>query len=343
MAALGRIERNLLAPLPLPSGTIPNNYAPFFAVALVPFAALPYTLAYYLWLTLNALWLGISLRWLARTAHLGPWGQLIFTGAAALSVPVIATLVLGQVSFLLLILLSGCFLMLREHRDFLAGSLLALTLFKPQYALPFLLLLFVLNRRRALVGFVGGAVILAVAPLPILGPAADLQYLHALLAATHYGPHVGGFAPRWNDSFAGFAQLLLPEPVARVTEIGPTLAALGFLAYAVRRIPFDHAFGLTVIVALLTSQHVLVHDLSLLLIPATVMLQLARPRAVALLTLAYFAIPTGYLLAASIPLQLATLVLCVMLGYLSRPYLPDKSIGTRILSLTASALNSPEI
>jgi len=334
LAVLGHVERAWVYPQQIPDGVLPNNYSPFFAVAFVPFAALPYSLAYAIWLALNSVFLGSCLVALGRLAGLGIRGKAVLAVAAALSVPAIVAMVLGQVSFFLLLLLIGCLLALRGRRDILAGSLLALTLFKPQYVVPFLLLLVMLRRRRALAGFITTTACLTIAPLPILGLDADLRYVRALIAAVGYPPSIGGFGPRLNSSFAGFAQLLLDPSAARVVAIVLSLAALGVLVLTIRRgASLEVAFAQAMVVALLTSQHVLIHDLSLLLIPATVLIRLRSAGSIVLLGLTYVVVPIGYRLAIMVPLQLTTLLLCVLLGYFylcSQASIPESKQSTEV-------------
>jgi Glycosyltransferase family 87 len=268
---LGVLERSLAFPVRVPGGLIPNVYPPFFAVALAPLADLPYLVAYILWLLLNCIALGSSLVYLEHYAQLGRTGVVVFRTAAFASLPVIVTLLLGQVSFLLLALLCITFHAARTHMDLVAGVSLGLTLIKPQYALPFILVLALQHRYRSLVAFAATAAFLFVVPIAVLGWSSDPSYIRTLMHAVDWGSSVGGFAPKVNRSFGGFAQLLFPTSVATPVSIVLDVIALGAVVVAAfKSREIEVPFGLAVVVALLASQHVLIHDLTLLLIPAAI-------------------------------------------------------------------------
>jgi alpha-1,2-mannosyltransferase len=268
---LGALERHLASPLRVPGGLIPNVYPPFFAAALAPLAELPYSPAYDVWLLINCIALGLSLLYLERYAQLSRTGVIVFRIAALASLPVIVALLLGQVSLLMLALLCITFEALRTDRDRVAGVALGLTLIKPQYALAFLLVLVIGRRYQALLAFIATAVVLFLAPIVVLGWSTDVSYVRTLAHALGWGSSVGGFAPQVNRSFEGFARLLFPAAIATPLSILLDLIALGVLALAaLRSRSLELLFALAVVVALLASQHVLIHDLTLLLIPAAI-------------------------------------------------------------------------
>jgi hypothetical protein len=232
------------------------------------------------------------------------------------SLPALIALLQGQVSMLLLALVVSVFIASRRGHDAMAGAALGCTLIKPQYVLPFLILFVLLKRWRLLAVFAATTAVLFVAPLPFLGPGAVSGYAHSLASATHWGAHVGGFAPKWNRSFSGFTQLLLPSSIAGPSAFALDLAALVLLARVVLRgAPFELAFGLCTLVALLVSQHVLIHDLVLLVVPAAVLVgwRSSIPVPVApLLAGAYCAVTAGFWLAPATHVQLPTLGMCAL-------------------------------
>ncbi len=145
-------------------------YPPFVALALAPLAAVGYSSAYLLWFILNCLLLVGVLVALQRYLQLRRSGSVLLVVAGASFFPVFATLAQGQVSMLLLAVLTASFLALRAQRDGWAGALLALALIKPPYVLPFLLLLLVQGRWRALASFCAAGAALALLPMAVLGP-----------------------------------------------------------------------------------------------------------------------------------------------------------------------------
>src|SRR5579875_1984287 len=158
-------ERALLTPLPL-HGVSPFLYPPFVALILTPLGLLPYPVACVLWLAVNLTVLAavlVGLQRYGRTTPLTWWpGALSF-------LPVFMALAVGQVSILIFGAFTGAFLALQRGRDEIAGLALAVALVKPPYVLPFLLVLLLRRRFRALAAFAAAAGILALLPLPLLG------------------------------------------------------------------------------------------------------------------------------------------------------------------------------
>lgn len=305
-------------------------YPPFVALALTPLAAVGYSLAYLLWFILNCLLLVGVLIALNRYLQLSRSGSILLVVAGASFFPVFATLAQGQVSMLLLAVLTASFLALRAQRDGWAGALLALALIKPPYVLPFLLLLLVQGRWRALASFCAAGAALALLLMAVLGPSINQGYLQVLRQAAGWHTTTGGFSPQANQNLAGFFQLLCAAPVATVLQWGFSVAALAAVAViAHRRRPADLPFAAATVAALLVNPHVLVHDLSLLLIPAAIAIRHARPQAPALwllLTAGYGVALAGIPLSHWIPIQLSVLVMAALLLWLL-PQVPPSLIS----------------
>jgi hypothetical protein len=268
---LGALERRLAAPDRVPHGVIPNVYPPSFAVALAPLTWLPYAVGFLVWLGISVLCLGCAVALLEEYAQFDRIGRVVFRAACIMSLPVVVALLLGQVSCILLALLSGAFLALRVDRQGLAGACLGLCLIKPQYVLPFLLVVVVQRKWRAVAWFGCVAALLFLLPLPVLGISADGNYMSTLLRAIHWGENVGGFTPLVNRSLGGFVQLLLPQAPALWVSSVLDLAALGAVAIVSRGSrTVELPFAFATVVALLASQHVLIHDLTLLILPSAI-------------------------------------------------------------------------
>jgi hypothetical protein len=317
LQALGNLERLVAYPVRVPGGVLPNVSPPFFALALAPLTRLPYFAAYLTWMALNAVLLALCLVAVERYAGLSRRTTILLRSATLASLPVIVALLQGQLSIILLAGLTGGFLCLRADKEWIAGISLAALLIKPQFLLPFVAILALRGRWRPLVSLAACAVGLAFVSSLILGLGSQSAYAATLLSASHWGSEVGGFAPHWNRSFAGFSQLLLPSPWSSALAI---LADLGALVILVRFVRagrrFDHCFGLATIVALLVSQHVLIHDLTLLLLPIGIMLQSSSSahsvRLWATITSAYALVLVGFPLAQVSPLQLPTIGMCLL-------------------------------
>src|SRR5438128_7631130 len=134
------VETPILVPHLLPK-VLPYNYPPFFALLLVPLAWLPFPLAYATATVLNLLCLALTLHLLLRRLALGSDQTFWLLLIAFCTVPVYVTLFQGQVSFLVLLLLTLYVLDLQEGREVRTGAWAGLLLFKPQLLLLPLLIL----------------------------------------------------------------------------------------------------------------------------------------------------------------------------------------------------------
>ncbi len=329
-SALHHLQVGLMYPLTMPNGFQPYYlYPPYFALILAPLAALPFDAAYLVWTALNCLLLICSLYLLEQYCGLGKRAALALRLASVCFLPVFVTLLQGQVSILLLLLLVLVFFALRRgtRGEILAGVLLACALIKPQYVVPVLLVLALRRQWRLLGSFMATAAVLFGLPMLIFGPSISGGYLRALHAASSWSMHAQyiGFGPEGNQSFAGAAQQLLPALPATIAFATLCLLVLGLLGWVALRAPNQEvALGMAVVVALLISPHVFIYDLALLLLPAVIVLRYrppAFPLVVVCLMVGYGAIFIGYRLAFSTPIHLAViamLAMCVWFWQLGR-------------------------
>lgn len=316
---LSAVERGVIAPFHPRGGVLPYLYPPYFLVALAPFARLPLQMAFELWAALNLAVLLAALVALHRFLRPAA-GEALFLWLGALSfLPVLVCLLQGQVSILLLGLLTAVFFAAREKRDVTAGVLLALVLIKPPLVLPFLVLFAVRRRWKLLGAFTATACVLGGMPELLFGAGINAHYLQTLeVAAGWHGQF--GFGAQFNDSIAGFAQLLLPAGPAAIATAALDLAVAGALISRCRA-NFEAAFALATVAALLVSPHVLIHDLSLLLLPAALAFGIARraqSSAVPVLVALDAAAIAGLVAVHFIPLQLAVPGMALLAGWLMR-------------------------
>jgi len=340
--AVAKEEAALVYPLKVKNGVMPYLYAPYFAVALVPLAVLPYAVAYLVWLLLNCAVLALVVYRFQRYANLRGSDARLFWVAGLAFLPVFIALAQGQVSILLLALLAATFFLFRSGRTALAGLVLAPALVKAPYLVPFLLVFAARRQWRALISFSIGAMGLLLLPMTVLGVRTDAQYVHVLTVAATWHTQIGGFEPQFNHSLAGFTGLLLPSPWATLVSLAVGGSALLLLVRCARSSnDVDLAFALAVVVALLVTPHVLVHDLVLLLLPAAVVLrhrQLARTGAIALLAGGYGTMLVGFPLVSIVPLQLSVLVMVGLGAFLLAASRRISPSGTATVGLQESDL-----
>jgi alpha-1,2-mannosyltransferase len=166
------------------------HYPPLFAILLVPLAdpprgleqatAVPYAVSVAIWYVVSLLCLLLAVHWLASALDspcLSSWWTLRAMPIVACLPPIGHTLMRGQVSLLLLLLLCGAAAALVRGRSWVAGLWLAGAICLK--VIPAFLLLYPLYRRdvRCLAGCALGLLFgLALIPAAVLGPARTLAY-----------------------------------------------------------------------------------------------------------------------------------------------------------------------
>jgi hypothetical protein len=258
-------------------------YPPFVALAFSVLASLPPLGAYLVWDFANLALLGAVIWTLIRTTGLGSRARQALLVLAVISfLPVWMVLLRGQVSFVMLALLLGCYLALRAGRDGLAGFCLALALLKPQLVVVPMLVLLAQRRWRALLGCLLGGILLVVLSLAVAGPDGVVQYLRLL---TQVGQETGSESLvhpdlmfNWRGTAVRLVTLIFGEtyPQGQLLALGLyamlSLGSLGLLWWAWRgpwaacRDRLSGLWALTVLVAMLVSPHLHEYDLVLWLL-----------------------------------------------------------------------------
>ena len=256
-----RVEHEVTAPQDWP-GLHGFLNPPFFALPFVPFALLPYPLAFGLWslagiALLIATLAAVTDRWRATL----PW-VLAF-------VPVFAGVSYGQNSLLSLAILAGTFVLLRAGRDTAAGVVLGGLLYKPQLVVVLALALLADRRWRTLVGLGVTGIALAGVSWTMSPPGA-----RAYVALSHAFPTMladPGF-PTWNmHSVYSFCWLLAPgsPPLAG----GLALAGSATVLVIARRLQPAYTpptlarwYAVALWATALASPHLFLYDLSILVL-----------------------------------------------------------------------------
>lgn len=262
---------------------------PYEALLLVPFSLLSYRAAYLLFLAFNVA-LIIPCFLLARDAFshvLDPWqprpGLMFF-----LFLPLSVAVMQGQGSIRLLLFCCAAWHELKRGKDFNAGLLVALALFKMQVTVPLALLLIVWRGRRMLAGLATGAMIVTAISLWLVG-ARGMQAFARLLVMNSLIKDEAASAqlatsqfpaamPNLRGLLYGCGGRYLPHLWLLVITLGLSTAVLLWVAYLVRRERDEAtAFALAGIAALLLSYHLNFHDLTLLLLPLGLLAGKALP------------------------------------------------------------------
>lgn len=247
-----------LAVFPALEGILPFIYPPVFLLIILPLALLPYLASLTVWLVVTAGAAYAGLRAYGRPVGVPFW--LVFAFPAF-------TLALGSGQNALLTVAIFAFgLALMDRRPLLAGILLGLLIYKPQYGVLFPLALAASGRWRVFFGAALGAA----GALGLSWLVFGTQVWSAFLASTHMAEAM----LNRQSSLSKQANLYLA-----VRVLGGPLWAYGVqallsglsvaaLVVAARRKADAHAFGaLIVTAAMLCNPHLVDYDLMLLAIP----------------------------------------------------------------------------
>ena len=239
-----------------PNAFLPWTYPPVFNLVVAPFALLPRSLAYTLFIGATLAAYLLVLRRLAGS-HLGPLLALLFPTLAV-------TVACGQNGFLTGSLIgAACLCLLR--RDPRAGLPLGLMAIKPHLAVGFAVqALMTRDWRTALVA---ASVALAFAGLAtlILGTSVWGAFRDGVAEAGVFLER--GLYPlyRMISAYAALRSLGTPATVALAVQGAVAVVALGLVIRAIRRrMPIHRVVGLAALASLLVSPYAYDYDLPIL-------------------------------------------------------------------------------
>ena len=258
-------QSTLVSPNP---NALPFMFPPYAALLFVPLASGSYLTGYFLFLALNLCFCGLALAVMRPyTASLGtrwrPLVPLLFLSFMPLGI----ALMFGQVSILLLLLYCACFAALQRRKPFLAGIFLSLALIKFQIALPVALLFLIWRQWRFIAGFICGASVLALISLRITGVKVLESYGHSLLFMSREASSAAGetryamFSAQMPNLYGFFHSISRGAPWGLALTI---LCSLLVLAWAATQKP---SLPLALLAGILVSYHLYLYDLTLLLLP----------------------------------------------------------------------------
>lgn len=326
---------------------LPLVYPPFYYVLVAPLSYLSLTSAAWVWAALTTSWLCGALailvtssgtlrpplgetRWPDDTATFTAWLPWLLP-AAVLFAPVLESLASSQKGTLCLLVMTATLALLRHQRPLEAGMAFGLLVFKPQLGIVVgVAMLFRGEWKFA----VGSAITVAAAAGISLALGFDVcrQYLDFLRHGANY-MSTPGYDLAKAHTWLGFFALLTGEPTGlatRVLSIGALLGTMGLLAWMFRETPrldspqFARQFAALVVATILVSPHFFTYDLTILLLPLTVVgMQLAttkpedRPAWTWLLPLLYVAPALSVSLASSFGLQISVPLMAALLACLA--------------------------
>jgi hypothetical protein len=264
----GSLQRQLLPALPS-DDVKAYTHPPYELLAFLPLSFLPYKVAAWCWLAIS----------LALGAVCG---RLLSSYVAVLGLfPFLAMMLEQQDSALALLMVIGCWLALKKKREALAGFLLGFALFKFQIVLPlaFVLLLW---RPGLLKGLAASTVLVSAVSLAMVGPVGLRSYANYISGMAHDSN--GGVStaykmdPRTNPTLRGLVFEIASGGGETVSPgagsvikwlmavLGVSLLACAWWFVRSSSRP-ELKFAFAILVAILLSFHLLMHDLLLLALP----------------------------------------------------------------------------
>ena len=271
-----KVQREFAPDVPIRQSALPFNHPPFEALLFVPFTYLSYVPAFVSWDLVNLSILS-AIPFLVRrhVPELQDYAWPLWILASLAFFPIFFALLQGQDSILLLLLYTLAFVSLKKNAEALAGGFLALGLFKPHLILPFVFLWALRSGKKILYGFLATAAALALVSLGIVG-------IRGLVSYPSYVFHLektmagGAIKPSEMPNLRGMIHVLADNHsyvgvITILLSCGVLLVA-AMLCRSREPAPdlFDWKFSLAIVTSIFVSYHCLGYDLSILLLPLTV-------------------------------------------------------------------------
>ena len=258
------------------------NHAPYEAILFVPFTLLSYRTAYWVWTVCNVVllaWATLILdrstgvrQALSQFVRIEVDRGLLFVVFLTFA-PVTTCLLLGENSMLTLLIFAGTFALFRAGRGFLGGALLALGLFKFQLILPIVLILGLRRKWHFLSGFSASAFLLVVVSMAVSGTQVLWEYPRFIAFESGH-PELAGFHPIFMPNLRGLFSLLAFGYSGRVVLFAVAIASALTIVWTAKNWRADVpslSFSASVLASMLVSFHLYNYDLSLVLIPVSIL------------------------------------------------------------------------
>ncbi len=185
-------------------------YPPFVALALSPWARLPYPAAQAFWKAMEGLGLA-AFGWMVcrGMGFPRPWRVTVVLAVATM-MPLWMAVRVGQLTFVWLLAILGGFLLHRRQRPWLAGLAFSLLAMKPPLAAPLVIWLVMRRDGRTLAGMLAGVAAQMLLVMACLGLDMPFYYLRELPRLT-LDAKVADFPAAYEQSIAGTAKNVLRQ------------------------------------------------------------------------------------------------------------------------------------
>jgi Glycosyltransferase family 87 len=275
------VQQELVAPTNLP-GYNPYMNPPFVAPLYSLLTITPINWAFIIWTLLAILSIFLSSYWLYRLFNINqrvpgfPLHQLIIIALSFF--PFIEGLQSGQNHWLTLLIVTGIIYTIFTEKWYSAGALAGLLLYKPQFALGFIIIWLIWKNWKALISFS----LVAAGWLGIFVSINGFGLFRTYLQMSKIFmdlPYIPGFPNYLMVTIYGFLTSIFPQSIQSIlSTISQVLfviysIGLAWLAYKVRKVGMVERIPIIVaalIFPLLFTPYALLHDM-IILVPAFVL------------------------------------------------------------------------
>ncbi len=272
IAGIGEAQNKLF---PAMSGRVVPLFVPPQGLALLsPIGLIPPDFIRYVWKTLLAVSLGVSICLLRKTFNLGYKQTCYLIAAVTLSDAAYNSLRIDQLAPVLLLSYVSAICCLKKKQDIGAGLWLSLVVLKPQQFLPFMAYLAGTKRFKPLIVCLGVFLALNIIAFVQMGQTGLANYA-ALVSAPSSLPYM---QPELTPTFRGQLMRLFPSASSSIFTITSalylaTIALAMFVGWRFRNNQNSLLLGVLAVMplALVMSMHCHTYDL-LLLIPTIILI-----------------------------------------------------------------------
>jgi hypothetical protein len=256
---------------------LPFNHLPYELLPLLPLAKFSFPVAHALWTAISILLIVIALVRLfpfLESSH-----RSLFVLMVLAFFPTITALKMGQDSIITTLLFAETFVSLKHKRYAIAGGVLALGLYKPQFVLPLLGILVMHGRWTSLFGFLSVGLLLGAISLAMVGSDGLAGLVSLWLPMIERGHVVW---PELMTNLRGLIYMALhPTGLTEATNALTMVFSAVTYVTAWQLWPrngeetdelFDLRFAAAVVMTALVSFHSYSYDGTLLVIPLAIML-----------------------------------------------------------------------
>ncbi len=284
---MAEYQKEILNGKTIEGGILPILYPPIFSLVLAPMAFMSLSSAFYLW-TIIQLGFLVWIIYRLNQIFIG-WDNIerqLLTLSLLAFWPLAITLLIGQISLVILLCLCELYIGIKKYKYLKAGLFLALLMIKPQTILiPMMMLL---NKRywRIILAATIISTFFILFSSQFMGINSWLQYLKLMPTMSRYFGEYG-FYPALQYTFRGLLSNILSYSDGKLINLFSNIVfcVVLFIVWFINKsgIPaestwFNINFSLAVVLTAFFSIHLYPHDDLILILPASILYDYLRQK-----------------------------------------------------------------